>query len=746
MRYNFLLILLTVIIITSLSCKKQVHTSDIADSFVDSLLQKMTLEEKLGQLTLYTSDWDVTGPVMRDSYKEDIRAGRCGNVYNALTVDYNRMLQKMAVEETRLGIPMLFGYDVIHGYKTIFPIPLAEACSWDIPLIQESARLSAREAAASGINWVFAPMVDISRDSRWGRVAEGAGEDAYLGSLIAAAKVRGIQGERLDDPFTVAACIKHFAGYGAPVAGKDYNTVDMSELSFRQDYLPPYKAGIEAGAATVMASFNEIFGVPAACNKFLLTEILRKELNFKGFVVTDYMGVNHLIPHGVASDKQEAGILAINAGTDMDMQSGIYYETLEKSLNEGKVSLETINQSVRRVLKLKYQLGLFADPYLYFNNEREKTEVYTTEASEHALLSAKESIVLLKNDGFKGRKNLPISKQTKKIALIGPLGNSQIDMLGCWHAAGEASRTSTVLDGLRKEFPDSQIKYMEGCDFSSPDKSGFKKALSLAAESDVIIVAIGEQERYSGEATSRSDIGIPGVQEELAEELIKTGKPVVILILAERALCFPELAEKASSILYAWHLGTRAGDAIAAVLSGDFNPSGKLVMTIPRSVGQIPIYYNYKNTGRPYKAGEKFSTQYIDESVEPLYPFGYGLSYTQFEYGSITLSADSIAFNDTLHISCTIKNTGMFDGSEISELYIRDMVASVTRPVKELKGFKKIYLKKGEQQEINFSLCSGDLKFYNSEMKYVCEPGKFKVFIGTSSAETQEGSFTLKEK
>ncbi len=738
--------ILTIVILFTSSCNKPTSKNpaeEVLNSRVDSVLALMTLEEKLGQLTLYTSDWDVTGPTMRDNYIEEIRTGRCGNIFNAHTVAYNRRLQKIAVEETRLGIPLLFGYDVIHGHKTIFPIPLAEACSWNIELIRESARLAAGEAAASGLSWTFGPMADISRDPRWGRVSEGSGEDAYLGSLIAAARVKGFQGDDLADPFTVAACIKHFAAYGAPIAGRDYNTVDMSEISFRQDYLPPYKAGIEAGAVTVMASFNELFGIPAHANSFLLTKILREELGFRGFVVADYTGVGQLVDHGLASDPKHAGELAIHAGMDMDMQSAIYIDFLKKSLDEGKVSISTIDEAVRRILRVKFQLGLFDDPYLYFDDKREAEVLYSEEIMAHALKSARESVVLLKNDPFKGKPILPISKNTKKIAVIGPLGNNQADMIGSWHGAGDASNATSVLDGLKKEFPSSKIEFSDGCDFYSPDKMGFVKALKLATNSDIIIVAIGEKEIHSGEAASRSNINIPGIQEELAIELIKTGKPVIVIILAERPLTFPMLAIKANTILYAWHLGTRAGDAIADIISGDYNPSGKLVMTFPRNVGQIPLYYNYKNTGRPFDVNNKYTTQYLDVTNDPQYPFGYGLSYTGFEYGPLQLSSDKIGMSDSLRINFTLKNTGEYDGEEIVQLYIRDLVGSVTRPVKELKGFKKIFLKKGEQTEISFILCSDDLRFYNSGMEYIAEPGEFKVYAGANSVSLKEGSFSL---
>jgi beta-glucosidase len=737
-------IMLAAIIFSGCATRKNDRSADILlDRKVDSVLSLMTLEEKLGQLTLYTSDWDVTGPVMRPEYREDIRTGKCGNIFNAHTVEYNRELQKIAVEETRLGIPLLFGYDVVHGHRTIFPIPLAEACSWNPGLMQRSAELSAKEAAASGLNWTFAPVVDISRDPRWGRVTEGNGEDPYLSGCIAEARVRGFQGSDLADPYTLAACIKHFAAYGAPIAGKDYNSVDMSEITFRQDYLPPYEKGVEAGAATVMASFNDLFGVPAAASKYLMTDILRGEWGFTGFVVSDYDGINQLQNHGVAKDAQHAGELALNAGVDMDMQSGIYSGYMSRSLEEGKINIAAIDAAVRRVLMLKFMLGLFDDPYRYLDKNREADIVFSDEIMEHALISARESVVLLKNENINGRKILPLS-DPGKIAVIGPLADNQLDMLGSWHAAGDHTRVVTLLEGLKKKFTNSEILYAKGCDFYSDDRSGFKEALDLAGKSDVVILAIGEDQEHSGEAASRSNIDIPGLQEELALALIETGKPVVVLIMAERPLTFPELNEKARSVIYAWHLGTRSGDALADILSGTYNPSGKLVMSIPRNVGQVPLYYNTKSTGRPFDPYYKYTTKYIDVPNGPLYPFGYGLSYTSFDYGNIELSDTIMGMNDTIKVSISVRNTGNFDGEEIVQLYIRDMVASITRPVKELKAFKKIFLPEGDEATVQFIITIEDLKFINGNLDYVAEPGDFKVLVGPDSERLKEADFTLK--
>ncbi len=729
------------ILMTVTGCNSE--NSNLSDSHrldkrIDSVLKMMTLEEKLGQLTLYTSNWDVTGPVMRDDYVEEIKAGRCGNIFNAHTVKYNKGLQKIAVEESRLGIPLLFGYDVIHGHKTIFPIPLAEACSWNLELMEKTARMAAKEATASGLNWTFAPMVDISRDPRWGRVSEGNGEDTYLGSKISEARVRGFQGDELSKNNTLASCIKHFAAYGAPIAGRDYNSVDMSEIAFRQDYLPPYQAGIDAGAVSVMASFNDLFAVPAHVNKFLLSKILRDEWKFTGFVVADYTGIDQVVDHGAASDRKHAGELAINAGLDMDMQSAIYIDHLAASVKEGVVSMKTIDESVKRILKVKFQLGLFDDPYLYFNEEREKETIYSEEIMAHALASAKESIVLLKND----QNILPLNNPGK-IAVIGPIADNQLDMMGSWHGAGDHTKVSTVLEGLKQKYPGSIVNYELGCDYYSNDKSGFRKAIKLARQSDVVILAIGENQEHSGEAASKSNLNLTGLQEELANELIKTGKPLVILIMAERPLTFAALNEKASTILYTWHLGTRGGDAIAEVLSGAYNPSGKLVMSIPRNVGQVPVYYNYKNTGRPYVKDYKYTTKYLDVVNDPLYPFGYGLSYTEFEYSDLVLSDTLIALNDVLDIKIKVRNSGNYSGEEIVQLYIQDLVGSVTRPVKELKGFKKVCIEKGETKEVAFTITREDLKFIGSNKEYIVEPGDFNVLIGPNSDELHAASFTL---
>jgi len=732
------------IAISFYSCSQPAgDTTSQKDQFLDSLLSEMTTEEKIGQMTLLTSGWSTTGPSMNEDYEKMILNGQCGNVFNALTVEYNRELQKMAVEETRLGIPLLFGYDVIHGFKTIFPIPLAESCSWDTTMIKESARLASKEASASGVTWTFNPMVDISRDPRWGRIAEGSGEDPFLGSAIARAKVKGHQGNDLSDAHTLAACVKHMAAYGEPVAGRDYNTVDMSRRKFLEVHAPPYKAATEAGVASVMTSFNELFGIPATGSHYLMTELLRDQWNFKGMVVTDYTSIPEMINHGYARDEKHAGELALNAGVDMDMQGSTYYEFLKHSLEEGKVSEQQINQAARRVLALKYDLGLFDDPYKYLDEQRERDIIHSQEMMDHALESAKESAVLLKNEAHQGNKVLPLSKDINSIALIGPLADNQRELLGTWHASGTDSMVVTVKQGLEKEFPRTAIRYAKGCDFTGNDRSGFGDALAAASQSDVVVMAIGEKHTQSGEAASRADIGLPGPQLELAKRIAETGKPVIALVMAGRPLTIPWLDENVPAILNTWHLGTRTGDAIADILSGDTNPSGKLTVTLPREVGQVPIYYSHKKTGRPYNPEDSYTSRYLDVSNDPLYPFGYGLSYTTFEYFNMQVDKEEIGFDQSLEVSVNVKNTGKYKGEEIVQLYTRDMVGSVTRPVKELKGFRKISLEPGQEKRVAFTLTPDDLRFYTADMSYQAEPGQFKVLVGKNSADVMEKSFEL---
>ncbi len=741
---NLKLILFASLILFGTSCKNlNTKNSDILETKVDSILALMTLDEKIGQLNLVAGEMDETGSNYSKEYEKDIKDGRVGAILNVFGVDHVRKLQELAVNNTRLRIPLLFGYDVIHGFKTIFPIPLAEACSWDIDLIEKTARLSAEEACAAGLNWTFSPMVDIARDPRWGRVAEGSGEDSYLTSLITKARVNGYQGQKLNDPLTMAACVKHFAAYGAPLGGRDYNTVDMSDRVLRETYLPPYKAAVHAGVATVMSSFNELDGIPSSGNKYLLTQILRNEWGFKGFVVSDWTAINEMVNHGYATGEKQAGELALNAGLDMDLQGYVYSTYLKKSFEEGKISENQINESVIRILKLKYNLGLFANPYLYFDNNREKEFTYSKRHMDHALLSAKESIVLLKNTDYKGHKLLPLSKSVKKIALIGPLADNKKDMLGTWNAQGDENKVTTILAGLKNKYPKAKIEFTNGVDFEGNDKTGFNPAKELALRSDIVICAIGESRKQSGEAASRSEIGLPGAQQELMEELAKTGKPIIAIVMAGRPLTIEWLSKNVNAILFAGHLGTRAGDAIAYVLSGDYNPSGKLVMTFPKSIGQVPIFYSTKNTGRPFDASDSYTTKYLDISNEPLYPYGFGLSYTTFEYSNLRLSKPSFKDSEFLTVTFTLKNLGKYDGEEVAQLYIRDLVGSVTRPIKELKGFKKVFLKSGEQKELSFSITENDLKFYDANMKFLAEPGKFKVFVGGNSMELLGAEFEL---
>ncbi|MFA6127278.1 MAG: glycoside hydrolase family 3 N-terminal domain-containing protein [Bacteroidales bacterium] len=729
--------------LTVISCTKRVEIDRIREKFVNDLIAKMTLEEKIGQMTLYTSGWDVTGPTLNENYRKDILAGRCGNLFNAHTVAYNMELQKLTVEQTRLKIPLLFGYDVIHGFKTIFPIPLAESCSWDLELIGKSARMAAKEAASAGLNWTFAPMVDIARDPRWGRVAEGAGEDPYLGSLIAAARTRGFQGSKLSDPFTLAACVKHFAAYGAAEGGRDYNTVDMSERTLREIYLPPYHAAIKAGAATVMSSFNELFGSPATGSRFLLYQVLRKEWGFPGVVVTDYTSINEMVKHGFSIDEKQAGEQALSAGVDMDMQGGVYQNYLFESVGQGKITESQIDQAVGRILYLKYDLGLFEDPYRYLDLKREKENTLSVEMLAHSLDIAQKSIVLLRNEPFKEEVLLPLSAGVRKIAIIGPLANDQVNMLGTWHAAGDAGRVVTVLEGLKSALPGSQISFSKGCETFGEERYGFQDAVSKAANSDLVIIALGENWEQSGEAASRSVLGLPGVQQELLEKILATGKPVVVLLMAGRPLVIPWMVQHVPAILNTSHLGTCAGSAIANVLTGKYNPSGKLTMSFPRNEGQIPVYYATKNTGRPLDAANKYTTKYLDIPNEPLFPFGFGLSYTNFKYSDLTLSSSTISATDTLLVRVTVSNTGTVDGEEVVQLYVRDLVGSVTRPVKELKGFKKLMFKAGESQQVTFKLSTDDLRFYTADLTFAAEPGMFRVMVGTSSVEYLENGFEL---
>lgn len=714
--------------------------NDAIDRKVDSLLAIMTLDEKIGQLTLYTSDMDQTGAFLRPQYIEDIKSGKVGSIFNAYGAEYTRKLQEMAVNGTRLGIPLLFGYDVIHGHRTIFPVPLGEAASWDLKAIRKSAEIAAREAAAEGLHWTFAPMADISRDPRWGRIVEGAGEDPYLGSLIAAERVKGFQGEDIKDLHTIAATVKHFAAYGAAQAGRDYHSVDMSERMLREVYLPPYKAAIDAGALTVMTSFNDLNGIPATANTYLFDDILRKEWGFTGFVVTDYTAIMELLYHGVAKDAHEASALAMNAGVDMSMQDGYYAQTLADLVKQGKVSEKQIDIAAGRILRVKFQLGLFDDPYRYSDVERQKAEIMKPENIAAAHDMAKKSIVLLKNQ----KQTLPISKNVKTIAVIGPLADAKRDLIGSWSAAGDWSKSVTMLEGLKKKLPNARFIYAKGAEIEGNDTKGFAEAVRAARQADVVIMGLGEAFWMSGEAASRSEIDLPGVQEELVKEIHKTGKPIVAVLMNGRPLTINWLEENVHAILETWYLGTTTGDAIADVLVGDYNPSGKLPVTFPRNVGQIPIFYSMKNTGRPFEAQNKYTSKYLDVPNEPLYVFGYGLSYTTFDYSALSLSAKEITENQTLTVKVNLTNSGKFDGEEVVQLYIKDKVASVSRSVIELKDFQKVFLKAGETKEITFTLDKEDLSFYRADMSWGTEPGEFVVYVGGNSRDTKSAEFVLK--
>lgn len=714
------------------------HSLRDVDPRVDSLLRIMTLDEKIGQMVLFTSDWDVTGPSIRTGYLDDIRSGRCGNVFNAYTTDYIRELQRVAVEESRLGIPLMFGYDVVHGHKTIFPVPLAESCSWDLELIRRSASASAAEAAASGLNWTFAPMVDISVDPRWGRVCEGAGEDPYLASLIAAARVKGFQGDDLANPLTVLACVKHFAAYGAPVAGRDYNTVDMSERQFREFYLPPYKAGVNAGALSVMTAFNEYDGVPATGNAYLIKDILKGEWNFQGFVVTDYTSINEMVHHGYAESEAEAGVKAVNAGVDMDLQGEVYFNYLRGLVGSGFVSMRTINQAVERILNVKAKLGLFDDPYRYCDSARETKVVSNPEIIALSREAARKSMVLLKNDSC-----LPFDRGDK-IAVIGELAASKRDLLGSWKAAGEWDDIKSIVEAVREYNGAANVLYAEGCKKMGTDRSGFKEALDAVANADKVLMVIGEDWDWSGEAASRTDIRIPGVQSELLSVIAATGKPVAVVLLNGRPLVLEQESVDADAILEAWYPGTMGAYAVTDILFGQYNPSGKLTMTFPRTVGQVPIFYYEKNTGRPiYLPSDKYKSKYIDSSNEPLYAFGHGLSYTTFRYSDFNLSSPKMKKGKTIEATVTVTNTGSVTGEETVQLYIRDLVGSVTRPVKLLKGFQKVTLPAGESRKITFTIDDDMLSFWRYDMTFGSEEGDFKVMVGGSSSDLQQASFVL---
>lgn len=731
------------------------------NSFISALMKKMTLDEKIGQLNLLTSDMAITGPTMNKDYLNDIKEGRCGGIFNAFTPDYVRKLQEAAVKDTRLHIPLIFGFDVIHGHKTIFPVPLALASTWDTAGIEHVARLSADEASADGLDWVYSPMVDIARDPRWGRVVEGAGEDPFLGSAIARAYVHGYQGTNLATDSTVMACVKHFALYGAVEAGREYNDVDMGPRRMFQFYLPTYKAAIDAGVGSVMTSFNTINGVPATGNHWLFTDLLRKKWHFDGFVVSDYNAIEELIPHGVAKDQAQAAELAIHAGVDMDMMGMSYISSLKELVKEGKVSRTEIDNAVRHVLEAKYKLGLFKNPYLRINDERAKQEIMSPDKLAFARKIARESVVLLKNQD----QLLPL-KKSGTIAVIGPLADDQRDMIGPWSGAGDWHKAVSILQGIKEAVGnDATILYSKGANITddtsvirqlnnsgadmqisseSPDDL-IKAAVATAQKADVVVMCLGESEGMTGEAASKADIRIPESQRKLLRAIYKTKKPVVLVLSNGRPLVLTWENEHIPSILETWFLGTEAGNAVADVLFGDYDPSGKITMSFPYAVGQIPVYYNELNTGRPRNPYQKYTSKYLDIPNAPLYPFGYGLSYTHFTFSNLALDKNTMHPNVPLHISVTVTNDGNYDGSETVQLYIRDMVASVAQPVKELKGFRKIFLKKGESKTLHFTLTADDLKFYDQQGKWIYESGDFKVFVGGNSRDVLEKDFKLEK-
>jgi len=763
-KNQIIIIILAAFFIISCTNSESLKTNNTSkySAKVDSILNLMTLDEKIGQLNLPSAGEIITGQAKNSDIAKKIEEGKVGGLFSIKSEVKIRQVQKIAVEKSRLKIPLLFGMDVIHGYETTFPIPLGLSCSWDIQMIEKTARIAAIEASADGLNWTFSPMVDIARDPRWGRVAEGSGEDAYLGSEVAKAMVKGYQGKYLTQNNTIMACVKHFALYGAAEAGRDYNTVDMSKIRMYNEYLSPYKAALDAGAGSVMASFNDINGIPATANKWLLTDLLRNQWGFKGFVVTDYTGINELSAHGLG-DLQKVSALALNAGVDMDMVGEGFLTTLKKSLNENKIFIKELNSAVKRILRAKYELGLFQDPYKYCDENRAKAEIFTVEHRNFARKVATESMVLLKNK----HQLLPL-KKSGKIALIGPLANTSVNMAGTWSVATNQSKSISFLDGLKKVVGEkAEILYAKGsnldydADFQKKatmfgkeiprDKRNPKEiiaeAVKIASKADVIVAALGESAEMSGESSSRTNISIPQAQKDLLKALNNTGKPVVLVLFTGRPLVLVEENKTIPAILNVWFPGSEAGLAISDVLFGAVNPSGKLTATFPRSVGQIPIYYNHKNTGRPLLNTEgkfeKFRSNYIDERNEPLFPFGYGLSYTTFKYNNLHLSNATMTTNNSIDVSVEITNTGKYAGKEVVQLYTRDLEGSVTRPVKELKGFKKIYLKKGETKTVTFTLSIKDLKFYNNDLNFVAESGDFEVFAGTNSNTNLKSTFKL---
>jgi beta-glucosidase len=785
MLRNLLLLFVFALLLSACS-KTNSSSSGKTDARVDSVLKLMTLEEKIGQLNLPSAGDFVTGQAQNSDIGKKIEKGQVGGLFNIKSVAKVREFQKLAVEKSRLKIPLIFGMDIIHGYETVFPIPIGLSCSWDMNLIQQTARVAATEASADGINWNFSPMVDITRDARWGRIAEGSGEDPYLGAEIAKAMVKGYQGDDLSANNTIMSCVKHYALYGASEAGRDYNTTDMSRVRMYNEYFPPYKAAVEAGVGSVMASFNEIDGVPATANKWLLTDVLRKEWGFKGFLVSDYTGVSEMVAHGLG-DLPTVSAKALDAGIDMDMVSEGFLTTLAQSVKDGKITEKQIDEACRRILEAKFKLGLFDDPYRYCNDERAKKEVFTEANRTFARSVAGQSFVLLKN------KNnvLPLKKQGT-IALIGPLADAIENMTGTWSVAADNTKSITVLRGLQEAVGEvkpvdaegktpavngttdakmitpskAKILYAKGSNLYENEQLEInatpfgktlhrdkrtavelrEEALRIAAASDVIVAALGESAEMTGEASSRTNIEIPDTQKELLSALLKTGKPVVLVLFTGRPLALKWEDENVPAILNVWAGGTESGHAIADVLFGDVNPSGKLTMTFPQSVGQVPLYYAHKNTGRPLRGPwfQKFQSNYLDVSNDPVYPFGYGLSYSQFTYGDLAINKNEISASESLTVTCKVTNTSKVAGAETVQLYIRDWVGSMTRPVIELKGFQKIFLQPGESKDVSFTITQEQLGFYHSDLTFSAEPGEFSVFVGGNSRDVKEQKFMLK--
>lgn len=764
-------VLLAAAFLSTAAIQAQKSPQDM-DRFIDALMKKMTVEEKIGQLNLPVSGEIVTGQAQNSDVAKKIEQGLVGGLLNLKGVEKIRDVQKLAIEKSRLGIPLIFGMDVVHGYETIFPIPLGLSCSWDMEAIRKSARIAATEASADGISWTFSPMVDISRDPRWGRVSEGNGEDPFLGGAIAKAMVSGYQGIDLNNQLKrndeIMACVKHFALYGAGEAGRDYNTVDMSRNRMFNEYMYPYQAAVDAGVGSVMASFNEIDGVPATANKWLMTDVLRKQWGFDGFVVTDFTGISEMIAHGIG-DLQTVSARALNAGVDMDMVSEGFTGTIKKSIDEGKISMETLDKACLRILEAKYKLGLFDNPYKYCDLKRPKRDIFTKEHRDAARKIAGESFVLLKNDksGASANPTLPLKKEGT-VAVIGPLANTRSNMPGTWSVAARLNDYPSVYEGLKEMMAGKvNITYAKGSNLISDaayeeratmfgrslnrdnrtDKEMLDEALKVAANANVIIAALGESSEMSGESSSRTNLDLPDVQRTLLEALLKTGKPVVLTLFTGRPLTLTWEQEHVPAILNVWFGGSEAAYAIGDVLFGDVNPSGKLTMTFPKNVGQIPLFYNHKNTGRPLPEGkwfEKFRSNYLDVDNNPLYPFGYGLSYTNFQYSDITLSAPTIGQDGSVTAMVTVTNTGKYDGAEVVQLYIRDLVGSITRPVKELKGFDKIFLKAGESKTVSFKITPELLRFYDYELNFVAESGDFDIMIGGSSQSVKTAHLSLK--